>query len=906
MNHTRTKASLRRAIPWSLVLALAVPLLLPAVARAQLSSVANSTTGSTCSGANNADGYCANTVSFTVPSTGTTFTSRHAWNINADVGAGSTRDTSGNAQHNVSFSATAVGGYRLDIATSRLGDMNRNSDIVNCDGAADTSGVTGSSNVALSSGSLSLGDPGGLGNGGSTTSTGINQSSSATIFRVSNGAGQSHTLTFTWNGSVRSNSCEAAVRQGQQNGSTTSCSACEYPGSPGRTQANDGHFVSVSFTSLCGNGTVDGSVSEQCDQGAANGTASSCCTSTCQFKSSSNQCRGSAGVCDPAEFCSGSSATCPADAKSTAVCRGSAGVCDVAESCDGVSNDCPADDFATGGVCRSPAGVCDVAESCDGSGPNCPADAFEPATTVCRSAAGLCDAAETCTGSGAACPADAVQPGGTECRASAGLCDVAEACDGSGIACPADAVQPNGTLCRGTAGACDVAESCDGSSTACPADGFVASGVECRASAGVCDVAESCTGSSAACPTDAFQPSSVECRAAADFCDVAESCTGSSAACPTDAVAPSTVECRPTAGACDAAESCDGVNTACPADVKKPNGTECRASAGVCDVAESCDGVADACPTDAFESASTVCRAATGICDLSETCTGSSATCPTNGFVASGTTCRAAADACDAVEACTGTGAACPTDIVAPSTTVCRPSAGVCDVPETCDGATIACPADLTSPDTDSDTVCDLIDNCDSTVNPSQADGDGDDIGDACDACTGGAAATKRRIALQKVLLPAGDDKLTLKGQVTIPTVPAINPVVNGMRVIVANASNELFDIEIPGGAYVTATKTGWRANPTGTRWVYKNGNPTIANPTQGVTLSTSPRTPGVFKFSVRAKNGAFQTGGGDVPVRGTVVIDSPFAASGQCGEVTFPSAASCGFNPSLSSVTCK
>src|SRR6185369_42115 len=104
-----------------------------------------------------------------------------------------------------------------------------------------------------------------------------------------------------------------------------------YPGSPGRTQATDGHFVTVTLTSLCGNGTVDSSVSEQCDQGAANGTAASCCTSTCQFKAGggTNQCRASAGVCDPAEFCSGSSATCPGDAKSTAQCRGSAGVCDV-------------------------------------------------------------------------------------------------------------------------------------------------------------------------------------------------------------------------------------------------------------------------------------------------------------------------------------------------------------------------------------------------------------------------------------------------------------------------------------------------------------------------------------------------------------------------------------------------
>src|SRR5205823_3700338 len=97
-----------------------------------------------------------------------TFTSRYAWNINADTTVASTHDTSGNAQHNVTFNATAVGGYRLDISTSRVGALGRSADASNCDGSADTSGVTGNSNVAIAGdgGSLGLGDPGIIGNGG--------------------------------------------------------------------------------------------------------------------------------------------------------------------------------------------------------------------------------------------------------------------------------------------------------------------------------------------------------------------------------------------------------------------------------------------------------------------------------------------------------------------------------------------------------------------------------------------------------------------------------------------------------------------------------------------------------------------------------------------------------------------
>src|SRR5213593_4914208 len=206
----------------------------------------------------------------------------------------STHDTCGNAQHNVTFNATAVGGYRLDISTSRVGALGRSADASNCDGSADTSGVTGSSNVALSSGTLSLADPGVIGNGGGDTNTPFNQSSgTAQIFRFSGGVAQSHSLSFTWNGSVRSNSCEASIRQGESSGTTTGCDVCGYPGNPSRTQSTDGHFVNVAFTSLCGNGTIDGSVSEQCDQASANGAFESCCNSNCTLKASGTTCRSS-------------------------------------------------------------------------------------------------------------------------------------------------------------------------------------------------------------------------------------------------------------------------------------------------------------------------------------------------------------------------------------------------------------------------------------------------------------------------------------------------------------------------------------------------------------------------------------------------------------------------------------
>ena len=654
-----------------------------ASAHAQAISGLSATTSGSTANSGDTSGSTRSSVAFTT-NTAATVATRFAWNVSADVGIRSTRDQNGNAQHNISFNVTAPGGYRLDVSQSRVGVIERGADASNCAGAADTSGITGSQSGASSTtGTLNIGDPGSVPDGGGDSSVPFNQSASASLFATSNGAAHGHALTFTWNGSVRSNSCEAAVRQGEGS-SVSGCQSCIYPGTPSRTQATDGHFVTVSLTSLCGNGTIDASVGEQCDQGGANGSASSCCTSTCQFRASGQQCRASAGVCDPAETCSGSSATCPADAKSTDVCRPAADDCDVAEFCNGVSNTCPADGFVPSTVeCRAAFDICDVAENCTGTGPSCPPDAFVPATTTCRPAAGVCDLAENCPGDFPSCPPDDKRS--DECRPSAGVCDVAESCDGASDDCPADGVQPSTVECRGSAGVCDVAESCTGSSVNCPADALQPSSFTCRGSAGDCDVAENCTGSSASCPADTFQASTVECRASAGDCDVAENCTGSSASCPADGFKASTVECRASAGDCDVAENCTGSSATCPADAFQPSTHECRASVDVCDVAENCTGSDAACPTDAVQPATTACRPSAGDCDVAENCDGTGTACPADAFAPATQVCRAAADQCDVAENCTGSTAACPADGFQPDGTTCNDGVA-CTISDQCAG----------------------------------------------------------------------------------------------------------------------------------------------------------------------------------------------------------------------------
>ncbi len=222
------------------------------------------------------------------------------------------------ADYQLSFTAAAPGAYRLTVATQLRGDLNLVNDSAG-GASADVGPVLGFvTGGTITAGSVSLPDPGGVSVSGGA-SAGIDESSSATIFGVSNGAPVAHTLSFQWTNIASTSGTpgdEAAVRLGGTSNVPTE-TAGNYPGSPSRVQGDDGHFVTVTIESLCGNGAIDTGPSyvEDCDDGAANGTATSCCSTSCTFKADGSACSDgdtctigdacTAGVCQPttAQIC---------------------------------------------------------------------------------------------------------------------------------------------------------------------------------------------------------------------------------------------------------------------------------------------------------------------------------------------------------------------------------------------------------------------------------------------------------------------------------------------------------------------------------------------------------------------------------------------------------------------------
>jgi hypothetical protein len=574
--------------------------------------------------------------------------------------------------------------------------------------------------------------------------------------------------------------------------STGQCDVAEScTGSSGLCPADGFASAATACTGTSQAGACDNDAADHCS-GAAN---------TCldQFQASNFTCRASAGQCDVAESCTGSSSVCPADgfASVATVCTGisQGGGCDAdtADHCSGTANTC-LDQFQSSAVtCRASTGQCDVAESCTGSSGLCPIDGFASSVTACTgiSQAGLCDndAVDHCSGTANTC-LDQFQASTLTCRASAGQCDLAESCTGSSGLCPADGFALAATACTGTlqGGACDndAADHCSGTANTC-LDQFRASTFSCRASTGQCDVAESCTGSSSVCPADGFASAATACtggsQGGACDADAADHCTGTGDSC-VDVFQASTVTCRASAGQCDAAEICTGSSGTCPVDVPAPNGTSCNDNnpttcTDVCS-AGSCAGTPVAEPLEigdnlridkgAGSSAEIIWGDAPGpynvyrgtngpgapwlydqTCLVHETSltTVSDAGNPPPGTLFYYLISRV--DACrESILGQDGDGATIPNSNPCPEPPADNDHDGTPDVFDNCpaisnasqanvDGDALGdacdgCPLDAAN-DIDLDGSCANVDNCPTIPNAGQANADGDAVGDACDTC---------------------------------------------------------------------------------------------------------------------------------------------------------------------------
>jgi hypothetical protein len=131
---------------------------------------------------------------------------------------------------------------------------------------------------------------------------------------------------------------------------------------------------------------------------------------------------------------------------------------------------------------------------------------------------------------------------------------------------------------------------------------------------------------------------------------------------------------------------------------------------------------------------------------------------------------------------------------------------------------------------------------------------------------------------------PLGDDRLTFKAETTLSpgALAVFDPLAHGIDLALDNPSGNVLAALIPGGAYDTSTRIGWKTNRAATRWTYVN--------------KSSPGTDGIYaarlkisanarvSFTLKGKNGGY-------PLAIGAIVRVVLPGGGECRAVRFTGA---------------
>jgi hypothetical protein len=167
------------------------------------------------------------------------------------------------------------------------------------------------------------------------------------------------------------------------------------------------------------------------------------------------------------------------------------------------------------------------------------------------------------------------------------------------------------------------------------------------------------------------------------------------------------------------------------------------------------------------------------------------------------------------------------------------------------------------------------------------------------DRCSSGNLIGDGSIKVSRNPLPSGDEKLTVKGEMTILNLtPPIDLAANGFRLTVRDLNgNAIFTRDVPPGI----GSPGWISTSSGFR--FKDNSGSLAG---GITKVTLVDRSGRFKFKIRGRDSDFRIQPGLEPVRLEVVLGGDAQrTAGQCAAVAFQSTR-CSFSASGNTFRCR
>lgn len=163
---------------------------------------------------------------------------------------------------------------------------------------------------------------------------------------------------------------------------------------------------------------------------------------------------------------------------------------------------------------------------------------------------------------------------------------------------------------------------------------------------------------------------------------------------------------------------------------------------------------------------------------------------------------------------------------------------------------------------------------------------------DGIGGCSNPSSVASARLSLTKLLAPAGDDQLTLTGNVAVTASPPIDPVTSGLQLNLTDAAGVvLADLTAAAGAK-------WKANRAGTAWTYRD--PLASSGIRDVRVRAVKPT-GTLRVTVKARGLALGAAPAGTPPVASIAFGAS-AAPGQCGITAF---AACKTTPNGATVRC-
>jgi hypothetical protein len=169
--------------------------------------------------------------------------------------------------------------------------------------------------------------------------------------------------------------------------------------------------------------------------------------------------------------------------------------------------------------------------------------------------------------------------------------------------------------------------------------------------------------------------------------------------------------------------------------------------------------------------------------------------------------------------------------------------------------------------------------------------------GVACTPCGAPTSLDAAKLTVSRLLTPPGDDVITLKGELILPSAN-VNPQATGMRIAIADPIGHLLGAIVPPNApWKSRTGRG------GTRFKTKVD---LGGPIGRlrVVLKTPTASAGLVKVLVKATGASWPGDPSLLPLRATLSL---VPADGVCGEATFTAEGqSCTFNEARGKIDCR